>query len=136
VLDFGCGNSPFADQLRVHGHRVLAVDLRPPRRPHPDRLTGDLCALALTEAQFDLAYAYRVFEYLPEPQPYLDELLRLTKRGGMALIHTPAASNHRPGAAHPAEHTCPYRHRLFSTILKHKPDFLLWHTPWSMVIQK
>jgi hypothetical protein len=55
ILDFGCGQSLVPDMLRDEGHRVIAVDLAPPLRACPDRLTGPLDALDLAPRGFDLA---------------------------------------------------------------------------------
>lgn len=88
MLDFGCARSGLAEPLRQVGHRVIGIDRTPPRHPHRDRLTGDILEMDLVSGQFDLVYAYRSFEHLPKPRPVLEELLRLTRSGGLVLILT------------------------------------------------
>lgn len=92
ALDFGTRQSPVPDILRRQGHRVIAVDIVPPKEEHEDRLTGDLLDLCLPSNSFDLAYSFQVFEHLPAPRPILLELLRLVRDQGLVLIHTEMGS--------------------------------------------
>lgn len=88
ILDFGCGQSKVPKKLREMGHKVLGVDVTPPRHPHPDRITRNLPDLQLAPEQFDVVYSFQVFEHLSEPAPIFRELIRITKPGGYILIHT------------------------------------------------
>ena len=72
LLDFGCGQSTVPEKLRERGHKVIAVDVTEPRRPHPDRLVGKISDLDLEPDQFDLVYSFQVFEHLPEPRPIFE----------------------------------------------------------------
>jgi SAM-dependent methyltransferase len=141
ILDFGCGQSYVPAALRAEGHRVVAVDLAPPLQPHPDRLTGDLRTLKLAPGTFDLAFAFQVFEHLPEPRPFLDELLRLTRPGGLVLVHTDMETAERArGFARwwyvaPPDHCAFYRHRTFEVYLAGTPHRLSWRDPKAVLIQ-
>ena len=141
ILDFGCGQSSIPDLLRKQGHRVLGVDLEPPLRPHPDRLTGDIFEMDLEDNQFDLVYSYQVFEHLPEPRPFLQELLRLTSPGGYLLIHTDMDTPQREeGFSNwfyvlPPDHCSYYRSRTFEKVLCEEPGHLVWSNPWSALIK-
>lgn len=143
ILDFGTGQDTVPDQLRNDGHRVLAVDIASPLRPHPDRLTGDLLQLKLEPNQFDLTYSFQVFEHLPQPLPLLDELIRLTKPGGLVLIHTDMETPERDRKgfenwwyAAPPDHCCFYRHETFQVYLSNKPHQLIWKDPKQVLIKK
>ena len=124
ILDFGTGQSLIPDILRGWGHRVIAVDIVPPARPHPDRLTGSLPDLRLPAQSFDLVFAFQVFEHLPEPRPILDELLRLTRPGGIVLIHTDMEVPDREQGLEawwyvtPPDHCSFFRHRTFEAVLE------------------
>jgi SAM-dependent methyltransferase len=89
------GGAARVTAARAAGRPAVAVDLVPPLRPHPDRLTGDLLALRLAPGTFDLAFAFQVFDHLPEPRPFLNELLRLTRSGGLVLVHTEMETEER-----------------------------------------
>jgi SAM-dependent methyltransferase len=124
VLDFGAGQSRVPDILRLRGHRVIAVDVVPPKIPHADRLTGELLDLNLPEGYFDLAYSFQVFEHLPEPRDILFELLRLVRDEGLVLIHTDMETPERDvdGFEHwwyvtPPDHCSFYRHKTFDKAL-------------------
>ncbi|MEX1136303.1 MAG: class I SAM-dependent methyltransferase [Balneolales bacterium] len=143
ILDFGTGQDIVPDQLREEGYKVVAVDIAPPLRPHPDRLTGDLIQLKLRPNQFDLIFSFQVFEHLPQPRPLLDELVRLAKPGGLVLIHTDMETPERDGQgfrnwwyAAPPDHCCFYRHKTFQVYLEDKPHRLVWKSPKSVIIKK
>lgn len=142
ILDFGAGYSQLPELLRHVGNRVIAVDVSPPLRPHPDHLIGDLRELALAGEQFDLAYSYQVFEHLPESRPYLDELLRLVKVGGLILIHTDMETSLRTEQLQDWFYACPpyhcslFRHQTFEHAIQDHSCRLVWRGPWRVLLQK
>lgn len=119
LLDFGCGESRLPALLRDRGHRVMAVDVAPPLRDHPDRLTGDVLQLPLPRGGFDMVYSYQVFEHLPEPRPILERLLDLLRPGGKLVVHTDMEVAEREAGLAAWSYACPpdhcsfYRHRTF-----------------------
>lgn len=141
ILDFGAGDSRVPDLLRARGHRVVGVDLVPPARPHPDRLTGSLRSLGLPQASFDLIYAFQVFEHLPDPASVLAELLRLTRAGGLVLIHTDMEVDDRPRNfaewwyVLPPDHCSFYHHRTFEIYCQGTPHRLVWMDPKRVIIE-
>ena len=141
VLDFGTGQSFIPDLLRTDGHRVIGVDVVPPLRAHPDRLTGDLLELQLDSRGFDLVFSFQVFEHLPEPAPYLRRLLRLARPGGLVLIHTDMETPEREaGFSHwwyvlPPDHCCFYRHRTFEAFLEGTSHRIVYRDPKCVVIR-
>lgn len=142
ILDFGAGESAVPDLLRRRGHRVVAVDIAPPRRPHPDRLTGDIQDLDLPRDGFDLAYAYQVFEHLPHPRPVLDRLLALTRPGGLLAIHTDMEVPERARGVEgwwyvtPPDHCSFFRHRTFARALRDRPAKVVHAEAKMVVIEK
>ena len=148
ILDFGCGESRLPAKLREQGHRAIGVDLMPPARPHPDRLSGDLLELNLDSDRFDLIYSYQVFEHLPEPRPIFAELIRLAAPDGLLLIHTDMDTPQRAGGffdwfyVMPPRHCSYYRRRTFEVLLEQHaareepPAEIVWSDPWSVLIQK
>lgn len=141
ILDFGTGQSLATDILRSRGHKVTAVDVVPPARPHPDRLTGLLLDLKLPAGSFDLAFAFQVFEHLPEPRPILDELLRLTRPGGIVLIHTDMEVPDREQGIEnwwyvtPLDHCSFFRHRTFDTVFRDTVHHVVWRDTKMIAIR-
>lgn len=88
ILDFGCGEGTIPKRLRKVGHRVIEVDIIPPKNPHGDRLTGNIMNLDIPYHSFDLIYSYNVFEFIANPLPVLNRLCRLLKENGLLLINT------------------------------------------------
>ena len=150
VLDYGGRDSITPDLLRQAGHRVITFDLAPGWRQHPDRIRGDILQRHIPEAQFDLVYAYRVFEHLHDPAPVLRELLRLARPGGLVLIHTDlersaAATGLARTATAEATHwwynlppdiCAMYRLRTFEQFVRNTPHRIIHHDAGSVVIQR
>lgn len=88
ILDFGCGESTIPKRLRKVGHRVIEVDIVPPKKSHKDRFTGNIMDLDIPQHSFDLIYSYNAFEYIANPLPILSRLCRLVKEDGLLLINT------------------------------------------------
>lgn len=132
ILDFGAGESLADDLLRQRGHRVIGLDLAPPRIPHPDRWTGDLLGMRLPSDDFDLLFSFQVFEHLPEPRPILEELLRIARPHAPVLLHTDMEMPERePGFEQwwyvmPPDHCSFYRHRTFEVFVDGTPHRLAW----------
>jgi SAM-dependent methyltransferase len=142
ILDFGCGQSIVPEKLRRQGHKVIAVDVTEPIRPHPERLTGNILDLHLESDQFDLVYSFQVFEHLPNPVPILHELLRLSKPHGYILIHTDMEPPERREGFQewwyvlPPDHCSFYKIKSFHKILEGSPHLLVEGTPKYVIIQK
>lgn len=143
ILDFGTGQSRVPEQLRAEGHRVIAVDTVAPDTPHPDRLVGSLWSSALGAGQFDIAFAFQVFEHLPRPVPYLHAMLRLTRTGGLVAIHTDMHVAERERVPFtdwwyvmPPLHCSFFRHATFEYLLADTPHRIVHRTPKCVMIEK
>ncbi|HVN86099.1 MAG TPA: class I SAM-dependent methyltransferase [Candidatus Binatia bacterium] len=90
VLDFGCGEGLFLQELEQRGLRFphyTGLDLREDalamaRSLHPERqfLQGDVMQWSAPDAAFDLVIASQVLEHLPEAGRVLDRLVQLSTR--------------------------------------------------------
>jgi SAM-dependent methyltransferase len=87
VLDVGGRLQPYRSLLGVRVKSYVAIDLR---------LTPLVNVAAVAEAlpfrdgQFDLVICTQVLEYLPEPARALEEIRRVLRTGGSALISAPS----------------------------------------------
>jgi ubiquinone/menaquinone biosynthesis C-methylase UbiE len=96
VADLACGTGSVAAELAPFVARVIAVDQSPAmlaaarkrtaRLPNVELLRADLSSLPIPDACCDAALLLLALTYVAEPQPALDELCRVLKPGGRAVI--------------------------------------------------
>lgn len=94
LLEVGAGSGAFSRAALRRGWTVEATEvsasgLRLLRETGATVHAGDLPALRLPAAAFDLVVSLEVVEHLAEPGSHLDELARLTRPGGFLLLTTP-----------------------------------------------
>jgi SAM-dependent methyltransferase len=93
VLDAGCGSGRvFQHRLAGRVRRVAGIDVTDEPRANAninDALKGDLGALPLRDASFDLIVMSHVAEHLTDPEPVFGELARVLRPGGRLLLLTP-----------------------------------------------
>ena len=93
VLDAGCGSGRvFQHRLAGRAGRVVGVDVTDEPRGNTnidDAAKGDLRALPLRDAAFDLIVMSHVAEHLSHPEPTFRELARVLRPGGRLLLLTP-----------------------------------------------
>jgi SAM-dependent methyltransferase len=99
VLNVGAG--PFFELSRVdaRGRRLTVCDIDGRAVELAKKLHGELLAgadtiepdapLPYADGSFDLVTAMEVVEHLPEPLPWLKELVRVARPGGEILLTTP-----------------------------------------------
>jgi len=81
VLDVGCGDRPYAELFPG------AVGFDVPGNPHAD-LHGDIDAIPVEEASFDVVLCLQVLEHVPDPAAAVRELHRVVRPGGRVLLTT------------------------------------------------
>lgn len=102
ILDLGCGTGHQARALheRFDRARIVAMDfslpmLRAARRVRGrwrrrfERVAGDIRALPVGDACFDLIHASLALQWCPELHPALSGLRRVIRPGGLLLIALP-----------------------------------------------
>lgn len=98
ILDAGCGSAWVAKEFQDSGKTVISLDIsvvnpakaieRYPFATHAG-VVGDSYHLPFKEGSFDVVLAAEIIEHLHDPQAFADELLRVLKPGGTAIISTP-----------------------------------------------
>jgi ubiquinone/menaquinone biosynthesis C-methylase UbiE len=93
ALDAACGTGRQASALQALGHKVTGVDLTPEmlqqakeRVPEADFRQGDLSALPVGDAEFDLVVCTLALTHLPDLAQPIQELARALKPGGCMIL--------------------------------------------------
>lgn len=143
ILDFGCGESYIPDRLRDNGHKVTAVDIVPPLKEHPDRITGDILKLDIAPDTYDLIYSYQVFEHISEPVPVIRKLLNLLNDKGMLLIHTDMETPEKYAERFidwwyvlPPDHCSYFSHKTFEKVFEDQKCKMIYKNPKSVMAVK
>jgi SAM-dependent methyltransferase len=99
VLEIGTGTGVLLRTLRARGCRIRGVEVNQelideaqrwsaPSAPLPiDRVEG--VTLPFSDASFDVAMSFDVFEHIPDSDAHLREVGRVLRPGGSYLIQTP-----------------------------------------------
>ena len=92
LLDVGGGPGYFADAFEARGATYVPLDADAGelalhgRRPGPRTVLGDGMALPFLTASFDVAYSSNVAEHVAAPWRMADEMVRVTRPGGLVFL--------------------------------------------------
>jgi SAM-dependent methyltransferase len=99
ILDLGCNNGYGTAKLAETAERVVGVDVSPAaiadahrRFPDLDYRVVDGMQLPFDNETFDLVVSMQVIEHIVDQATYLGEIVRVLKRGGVAVFATPNAA--------------------------------------------
>lgn len=87
LLDAGAGRLSYKFILEKHCNSYRSIDIDV-RGPSVDAV-GDIQNLPVKDDAFDTVFCTQVLEHVPEPQKALDEIYRVLKDGGHAIITIP-----------------------------------------------
>jgi SAM-dependent methyltransferase len=96
LLDVGCGEKPYESMFRPFVSEYVGVEYAPSfngtqtatRSTKPDFFySGD--TLPFESQSFDTVISIQVLEHTPNPQRLLNEIARVTKKGGLVVISVP-----------------------------------------------
>jgi 2-polyprenyl-6-hydroxyphenyl methylase/3-demethylubiquinone-9 3-methyltransferase len=98
VLDLGCGEGLFAEELVRAGAQVVGVDVaeEPLRRARSRDQSLDLRLIEpdggwkLEDSSFDVVWAGEVIEHVADTAAWMSELRGVLRSGGRVLLSTPA----------------------------------------------
>jgi SAM-dependent methyltransferase len=89
VLDVGAGPVQFAEAFRDAGAAYVAVDADPAQLSRPPGTTavaGRGERLPIADATVDVCFSSNVVEHVPAPWRFADELVRVTRPGGLVVV--------------------------------------------------
>jgi SAM-dependent methyltransferase len=97
MLDVGCGNGRFLTSMRRFGWAVEGVEfseagVTAARLSDLKVHHGDLASAGFADDSFDLITARHVIEHIPEPHPFMAELVRVLRPRGRLVIETPCST--------------------------------------------
>lgn len=87
ALDIGCRDGYWSEKLKERGYEVSAVDIEP---HYSGAITHNVeNGLPYPDGTFDLVWCTEVIEHLYKPEFLLEEINRVLKPDGMAILTTP-----------------------------------------------
>ncbi|HEC16391.1 MAG TPA: class I SAM-dependent methyltransferase [Sedimenticola sp.] len=94
LLDVGCGGGKFLLAMRKLGWRPEGVEFnesaaRTCRESGLEVFRGELAEAAFPDESFDVVTARHVIEHIPDPRPFIAEIFRILKPGGLMVLKTP-----------------------------------------------
>ena len=99
VLDAGCGTGGMMSWLARYANdeEVAGIDLSPhalrfSHRDHPNVARASLAQIPFADASFDLVTSFDVLQHIPRPEDAraIDEIYRVLRPGGVALLRVSA----------------------------------------------
>ncbi len=101
VLDVGCGPAVYTDRLAALGCTTVGLDLssrmvdlaRAQGHPNSTFLVGSAERIPFPASSFDGVLCVGVLEYLDQLAPAIDEMARVLKPGGTAVVTVPNGSS-------------------------------------------
>lgn len=99
VLDIACGEGYGSALLARHAARVTGADIAPTAiahaqtryasRPNLDFREADCSALPFADASFDVVVSFETLEHIAAQEAFLDEIRRVLRPGGLAVLSCP-----------------------------------------------
>lgn len=102
VLDVGCGNGWVSKKLIPLGKKVISMDisstnpvkaLREVSHQNHAGLIADVYNIPLKENSIDCIIASEILEHVPDPELFINNLIKLLKNSGKLIITTPYNEN-------------------------------------------
>lgn len=86
VIDFGAGTARHRPMISTFGKTYTALDLQ--AGPGID-IVGDVLAAPIPDASYDTLVSIHVIEHVREPWTMIDEVARILRPGGTAIVMAP-----------------------------------------------
>ena len=141
ILDAGCGTGIFTLDLLKVGSRVIGLDLSLPMLLRAKEkaggcpfevVVGDMLTLPFPEDAFDKVVSITSLEFIEDGRAAIDELFRVTKRGGCVVV---ATLNSLSSWAARRKEEAKKGHALFQKAIFRSPDEFLSLAPVNGVVR-
>ena len=86
VLDVGAGPVQFAEAFAAAGARYVALDADPAELRTRPAVAGRGERLPVADRSVDVCFSSNVVEHVPAPWRFADELVRVTRPGGLVVV--------------------------------------------------
>jgi SAM-dependent methyltransferase len=86
VLDVGAGPVQFAEEFAAAGARYVALDADPRELPTRPAVAARGERLPVADGAVDVCFSSNVVEHVPAPWRFADELVRVTRPGGLVVV--------------------------------------------------
>ncbi len=135
ILDAGCGTGMFTSDMLAAGSKVCGLDLSLPMLRHGKKkagqapfevVAGDILKLPFPGEIFDKVVSITALEFVAEAGAAIDELFRVTRRGGCVVVAT--LNSLSPWATRRKEEARK-GHKLFQKAFFRSPDEMLSLAP-------
>lgn len=136
ILDIGCASGTMTNNISqiLPKSKITALDVYPAainyakrKYPHIRFLVADAHKLPFKDSSFDLAVCYETIEHVIDPQKVLEEIRRVIKKDGLAIIEMDSGSvlfrivwwtwEKTKGRVWQGAHLHPFRHRELERII-------------------
>jgi SAM-dependent methyltransferase len=104
LLDVGCGNKPYKSVLNTDQYYGIDIQTSPHNHSEFDKVFDGL-RIPFNDAEFDSVLCTEVLEHSERPFELMQEISRVLKNGGYALITAPMLIEH---------HEAPYDRQRFT----------------------
>jgi ubiquinone/menaquinone biosynthesis C-methylase UbiE len=142
ILDAGCGTGVFTDDILKHGALVYGVDISLPMLTRAGeklegypffKALGTMTRLPFPENTFDKVVSITALEFIEDGRKAVEELFRLTKKGGSILVAT--LNSLSSWAAQRREKAKKGQGTLFEKVIFRSPDELNALAPFDGVVK-
>lgn len=89
MLDVGCGRRPYESLFRSRVDSYIGLDWPVHATPSTPDIIADALRLPLAGESADTVLATELMEHLPSPTAFLQEIHRVLRPGGVAIVSVP-----------------------------------------------
>jgi ubiquinone/menaquinone biosynthesis C-methylase UbiE len=142
ILDAGCGTGVFTADILEHGALVFGIDISLPMLTRAGEklegypfftALGTMICLPFADSTFDKAVSITALEFIEDGRKAVEELFRVTKKGGSILVAT--LNSLSPWAAQRREKAKKGQSALFERVIFRSPHELKALVPFDGVIK-
>jgi len=126
ILDAACGTGYGSNYLAEKGYKVIGIDISPKainfaikkyKKTNLTFLIMDCRNLNFPDSMFDAVISQDTIEHISEDKKFLEEIVRVLKPSGKAIIFTPYSKTHTEKPLNPF-HVREYSYESFKNLLQ------------------